>query len=61
MIIRKYEEKDIRQMIEIWNEVVEDGIAFPQEDLLDKSKRNWIPGITIQCSCREQYPCETFV
>lgn len=22
-------------MIAIWNEVVEDGIAFPQEDLLD--------------------------
>ena len=35
MIIRKYEEKDINKMIEIWNEVVEDGIAFPQEDLLD--------------------------
>ena len=26
MIIRKYEEKDISKMIEIWNEVVEDGI-----------------------------------
>lgn len=35
MIIRKYEDKDLMQMIEIWNEVVEDGIAFPQEDLLD--------------------------
>ena len=35
MIIRKYEEKDLQQMIDIWNEVVEDGIAFPQEDLLD--------------------------
>ena len=35
MIIRKYEEKDLQQMIDIWNEVVEDGIAFPQEDVLD--------------------------
>ena len=35
MIIRKYEEKDIQQMIDIWNEVVEEGIAFPQEDTLD--------------------------
>ena len=35
MIIRKYEEKDLWQMIDIWNEVVEDGIAFPQEDVLD--------------------------
>ena len=35
MIIREYEEKDLQQMIGIWNEVVEDGIAFPQEDFLD--------------------------
>ena len=35
MIIREYEEKDLQQMINIWNEVVEDGIAFPQVDLLD--------------------------
>ena len=35
MIIRKYEDKDLQQMISIWNEVVEEGIAFPQEELLD--------------------------
>lgn len=33
--IRSYEEQDIPEMIAIWNEVVEDGIAFPQEELLD--------------------------
>lgn len=33
--IRAYEEKDIPEMIRIWNEVVEEGIAFPQEELLD--------------------------
>lgn len=32
--VRAYEEKDLLSMIEIWNEVVEEGIAFPQEDLL---------------------------
>lgn len=32
--VRASEEKDIPSMIEIWNEVVEEGIAFPQEDLL---------------------------
>lgn len=37
MIIRRYEEKDLQDMIDIWNEVVEDGIAFPQEDVLDAS------------------------
>lgn len=33
--VRKYEEKDLGDMIAIWNEIVEDGIAFPQEELLD--------------------------
>lgn len=36
MIIREYEEKDIPEMIKIWNEVVEDGIAFPQETFLNE-------------------------
>lgn len=36
MIIRKYEEADLPFMIAIWNEVVEDGIAFPQEECLDQ-------------------------
>ncbi len=35
MKIRKYNENDIPQMNDIWNEVVEDGIAFPQEELLN--------------------------
>ena len=34
-MIRHYEQKDMPEMIRIWNEVVEEGIAFPQEDLLD--------------------------
>ena len=34
-MIRKYEQSDIKEMIRIWNEVVEDGIAFPQEECLD--------------------------
>ena len=37
MIIRKFQEKDLEKMISIWNEVVEDGIAFPQEELLDET------------------------
>jgi L-amino acid N-acyltransferase YncA len=32
--IREYTETDISAMTEIWNEVVEDGIAFPQKELL---------------------------
>lgn len=34
MTIRKYTENDLTAMIAIWNEVVEDGIAFPQEEPL---------------------------
>ena len=30
--IRRYNEHDVSAMAEIWNEVVEEGIAFPQEE-----------------------------
>jgi L-amino acid N-acyltransferase YncA len=36
MLIRKYESRDIPQMISIWNEIVEEGIAFPQEECLNE-------------------------
>ena len=32
--VREYKEQDMDAMIRIWNEVVEDGIAFPQEESL---------------------------
>lgn len=35
--IRKYVKDDIREAISIWNEVVEEGVAFPQMDLLTES------------------------
>ncbi len=36
IVIRKYTDSDLDDMIRIWNEVVEDGVAFPQEDLLNR-------------------------
>ena len=36
-MIRQYRQSDIPEMIRIWNEVVEEGIAFPQEECLDPS------------------------
>ena len=33
--IRQFEKDDINKVVEIWNEVVADGIAFPQMELLD--------------------------
>lgn len=35
--IREYTKKDLPEMIEIWNEVVNEGIAFPQDSPLDLS------------------------
>ena len=35
MIIREYTQNDMAAMIRIWNEVVTEGIAFPQEECLD--------------------------
>ena len=34
MVIREYDNNDLPEMISIWNEVVADGIAFPQEEPL---------------------------
>ena len=36
MKVRKYKPEDIPAMLAIWNEVVEAGDAFPQEELLDE-------------------------
>lgn len=54
MTVRKYEEKDLTAMIQIWNEVVEDGIAFPQEELLTpKSGMAFFAGQTLSCVAEE--------
>ena len=46
--IREYTTEDAKAASEIWNQVVEDGVAFPQEDTLaeetfvvDISEKNW--------------------
>ena len=36
IMIRAYQTSDLPDMIRIWNEVVEDGVAFPQEDFLNE-------------------------
>ncbi len=35
IIIREFEKRDLSDLIFIWNEVVEEGVAFPQEEYLD--------------------------
>ena len=34
MVVRKYETSDLEAMVAIWNEVVDAGDAFPQEEPL---------------------------
>lgn len=35
IVIRQYKDNDLVEMIKIWNQVVEAGVAFPQMDCLD--------------------------
>lgn len=42
IVVRKYSADDISAMKDIWNEVVDEGVAFPQEDeLTDGSAREF--------------------
>ena len=34
IVVRKYTPDDVAAMVDIWNEVVEEGVAFPQEEFL---------------------------
>ena len=45
--IRKFEPDDTDAAVKIWNEVVDDGVAFPQLDDLDHEKIG-------RASCRER-------
>lgn len=35
IVVRQYNSADVQGAVEIWNEVVREGVAFPQEDELD--------------------------
>ena len=51
--IREYVKDDLEEMIEIWNEVVEDGIAFPQEELLSCATGETFFGSQTYCAVAE--------
>ena len=36
MTVRLYTPQDVPQLVAIWNEVVEEGVAFPQEEALEQ-------------------------
>ncbi len=59
ILIRKFTEADIESAIEIWNSVVDDGVAFPQEEYLSKEsgmeffKGQTYTGIAYDCDTGE--------
>ena len=54
MIIREYRKEDLPEMIRIWNEVVEDGVAFPQEEFLSKETGEGFFGGQSYCGVAEE-------
>ena len=54
MVVRFYEERDIPVMRVIWNQVVEDGIAFPQLDCLTEDEAAVFFGEQTCCAVAEQ-------
>ena len=40
IVIREYQTKDVTAVITIWNQIVEDGVAFPQEENLTEETGN---------------------
>ena len=53
-MVRKYTEADVKAMVRIWNEVVEDGIAFPQEELLTEKTGAEFFGQQSYCGVAEE-------
>lgn len=52
--VRKFEEKDMESMVSIWNEVVEEGVAYPQLDLLDEKTGPALFGRQTYCGVAEE-------
>ncbi len=55
--IRRYEQADLQAMIAIWNEVVEEGIAFPQEEMLDEQSGQAFFASQTYCGVAEDENC----
>lgn len=51
--VREYREEDIPSMIRIWNEVVEEGNAFPQEECLTEETGKIFFGEQTYCGVAE--------
>lgn len=59
--VREYGEADLAQMIRIWNEVVEDGEAFPQEEeLTEETGREFFKAQTYCGAAQDEETEEIF-
>ncbi len=59
--IKEYKETDLKAMIQIWNEVVEDGVAFPQEELLtDESGKEFFGAQTYSAVAKDKESGEVY-
>ncbi len=54
IIIRKYTKKDVSAMCGIWNEVVEEGVAFPQEETLTEKTGSVFFASQTYCAVAEE-------
>ena len=54
MEIRAYTDADVPAMVRIWNRVVEDGIAFPQEEFLDEKSGKEFFASQTYCAVAEE-------
>lgn len=54
MKIRSYSEKDVVDMVRIWNQVVEEGVAFPQLDFLDEESGREFFAAQTYCGVAEE-------
>ena len=54
MKIRAYKESDVPAMVRIWNEVVEEGAAFPQEEFLDEASGTAFFAAQTYCGVAEE-------
>lgn len=53
MNVREYRRSDLAQMTDIWNGIVEDGMAFPQEELLSTETAREFFGSQTYCAVAE--------
>ena len=54
IIVRAYTETDLPAMAAIWNEVVEEGLAFPQEDCLSPEEARAFFAAQSRCAVAER-------